>query len=511
MNMSAPTLELRGIGKAFSGVRVLSDISFSVPRGHVVGLVGENGAGKSTLMGIVGGIHQPDAGSMVLAGAPFAPSHPLGATRSGVAFIHQELNLFPNLSIAENLFLPRFPTGRLPFLNRRTMSGRATVLLSQVGLDVAPETTVDRLSPGECQLVEIAKALSGDARLIIFDEPTTSLTHRETERLFALMAQLRGRSVSLIFISHNLTDVLRLSDDIVVLRDGRLVAHGPRSDFTEDRLISCMVGRSLSQVFPPRDQAPGEEPLLEVCAVSQPGVVRNITFTLHRREILGIAGLMGSGRSELARILFGLDPFACGEIRCAGQPLRPSPRRNVRHGLAFLTENRRQEGLCLDASIADNIALVSLPSHARCVSGWLRTSRLREAIDRIRLAVRLTPSARLEQPVKTLSGGNQQKAVLAKWLLAQPRVLILDEPTRGVDVGAKAEIYQLIHDVAARGAGILVISSELEELLGLCDRILVMNRGEIRDEIDRPAFDRERILRSALHERHNGKEHGSGP
>jgi ribose transport system ATP-binding protein len=319
--------------------------------------------------------------------------------------------------------------------------------------------------------------------------------------LFALIEQLRAAGRSLIYISHNLGDVLRLCDDIVVLRDGEKVGGGAKSEYTVDRLVSLMVGRSITQLFPAREPLARTEPLLEARGISQPGIVREIHFTLHRGEVLGIAGLMGSGRSELARILFGLDPFARGSIALAGQPLQPAPRRNIQRGLAFLTENRREEGLCLEASIADNIALVTLPAHAARGTGWLDGGGIRQAVEHIRQAVRLNPSARLQQPVKTLSGGSQQKVVLAKWLLAKPAVFILDEPTRGIDVGAKAEIYQLVNDLAARGAGILVISSEIEELVGICDRILVMSRGEIRDEIPRGEFNRERILRAALHER----------
>ena len=410
--------------------------------------------------------------------------------------------MFGNLSIAENLFLTAFPRlAGLPVVHRKALHRRAASLLEQVGLNVPPQTLVEQLSAGEQQLVEIAKVLGLDARLIIFDEPTTSLTTRETSRLFALIDQLRHRGLSLIYISHNLDDVLRLCDDLVILRDGEVVGRGPRAEFTLDRLVSLMVGRSITQLFPPRATVPGQAALLEVRGLSQPGMVRDVSFTLHDGEVLGLSGLMGSGRSELARILFGLDPFARGEVLLKGHPIQPAPRRNIQRGLAFLTENRREEGLCLEAAIAENIALVTLPNHAGNAVGWIGRLGLRQAVDRIRQAVRLTPSALNEAPVKTLSGGNQQKVVLAKWLLATPAVFLLDEPTRGIDVGAKSEIYKLINELAERGAGVLVISSEIEELIGLCDRILVMSHGEIRAEIPRAQFDRERIFRSALHER----------
>jgi ribose transport system ATP-binding protein len=372
-------------------------------------------------------------------------------------------------------------------------------LLTQVGLNLPPETLVERLSAGERQLVEIAKALSIDARLIILDEPTTSLSARETESLFALMRRLRERGLAMIYISHILGDVLRLCDDVVVLRDGEVVGSGPAGAFTADRMVSLMVGRSLNQLYPTRRGQPSAQPVLGVKSLSQPYVVHGIDFTLHRGEVLGISGLMGAGRSELARILFGLDPYTSGEIRLDGNLLGQSPPlERIQRGLAFLTEDRRAEGLCLEASIADNIALVSLRQHAHTPLRLLDASRWRESIRAMREAVRLTAKAGDAQPAKTLSGGNQQKVVLAKWLLAKPSVLILDEPTRGIDVGAKFEVYQLIHEQADRGAGVLVISSEIEELTGICDRILVMSRGEMSGEFRREEFDREKILAAAL-------------
>ena len=492
-------IAFRAISKRFGDVRVLHDVSFDVPAGHTVGLVGENGAGKSTLMNILGGNLKPDAGDMLLAGKPYQPLGPQDATRQGVAFIHQELNLFPNLSIGENIFLTAFPrVGRLPFIQRPALRQRTAALLSQVGLTVPPETLVERLSAGEQQLVEIAKALSIEARLVLLDEPTTSLTRQEADRLFALIRQLRKRGLSLIYISHNLDDVLQLCDDIVILRDGELVGGGPVAEFTPQRLVSLMVGRSITTLFPPRHPPAEAQPLLEVRHLTQPGIVAGISFTLHRGEVLGLYGLMGSGRSELARLLFGLDPFDHGQILLEQRPIRTAPRQNIRQGLALLTENRRDDGLCLEASIADNLALVTLPAHGSGPLRWLDRAGLDQAIARIRHAVRLTPSASDRAAVRTLSGGNQQKVVLAKWLLAKPSVLILDEPTRGIDVGAKFEIYQLIQDLSGQGAGVLIISSELEELMGLCDRILVMSRGEIRDEWTRAGFDREGILAAAL-------------
>ena len=494
-----PLLQFQAIEKSFFGVRVLGPVSFEVSAGRIVGLVGENGAGKSTLMNVLGGNLTPDAGTMTFQGAPYAPATPASARSAGLGIVHQELNLFPNLSVAENLFLTDFPT-RGPFIRRAGLHACATELLHRVGLQFSPGTKVEHLSTGERQLVEIARALSFDARLIILDEPTTSLSTRECEHLFALMRQLRSERRSLIYISHALGDVLRLADDLVVLRDGNLVGHGPVAEFDQPRLIARMVGRELQQLYPQRRprSTTTEAPVFQVRGLSQPGVVRDISFELHRGEVLGLSGLMGAGRTELARILFGLDPHSRGTITLDGAPLNGSPRHRIQQGLGFLTENRRDDGLCLEASVADNFALITLPSHSRPPLGLLNLTGLRTAVAKVRESVRLQAKLRDEQPVKTLSGGNQQKIVLGKWLLAKPKVLILDEPTRGIDVGAKSEIYQLIHDLADRGAGVLVISSELEELTGLCDRILVLSQGRLTGEFPRVDFDPERILHAAL-------------
>lgn len=492
-------IEFRSICKAFAGVPVLKDVSFALGPGRTLGLVGENGAGKSTLMNILGGNLRPDSGEMRLNGERYEPRSPAEATACGIAFVHQELNLFPNLSVAENLCLTSFPRQAGILIDRPSIERRTRELLARVGLGISPATAVERLSAGERQLLEIAKGLGTDARLFIFDEPTTSLTRGEAEILFAMLADLRRRGLSVLYISHNLDDVLRLCDDVVVLRDGQLVGMAPAAEFDTNRLISLLVGRNLSQLFPPRTGAPGIEPILEVRNLSQPGIIHQVSFTLRAGEILGLAGLMGSGRSELARILFGLDPGAAGTITLRGRSVRRlTPRRSIGAGVAFLTENRRDEGLCLEAAIGDNMAMAALPSFTRTPARLVRFGALRCKLQAMREAVRLTPSARLEQPAKTLSGGNQQKVVLAKWLLANPSLLILDEPTRGIDVGAKYEIYQLIIGLAAAGSGVFVISSELEELIGICDRILVMHRGEIRAEFPRVRFDREAIMRAAF-------------
>lgn len=494
-------LVLQNIEKAFFGVPVLKAVSVSVPRGGALGLVGENGAGKSTLMNILGGSLQPDAGTLRLNGERYAPANPQEATRRGIAFIHQELSLFPNLSITENLFLAAFPMHRFSrLINRAESRRRATELLEQVGLEVPPGRLVATLSAGERQLVEIAKALRIDAQLIIFDEPTTSLSVREADRLFALIASLRARGIAIIYVSHTLSEIFRLCDDVVVLRDGGVVGRGAVNIFTPEKLVSLMVGRDVSQLVSHRKNRPSSTALLEVVALSRPPLLQGVSLTLCGGEILGLFGLMGAGRSELARAIFGLDARRGGEVRIAGEVLhRLAPRQWMRRRVAFLTENRRAEGLCLDGSVAENLTLASLRRYVRGPLRWLRARALATAATGVFGAVRIDAKVRQGQAVRTLSGGNQQKVVLGKWLLCEPRVLILDEPTRGIDVGAKFEIYRLIRDLADAGAGVLLISSEMDELIGLCDRILVMRRGQIADALPRAEFDRERILRAALH------------
>lgn len=500
--MSDPILEFRDISKSFLGVRALQGVSFELEQGHVLGLIGQNGAGKSTLMNVLGGVIRPDQGEMRLAGSPYAPTDPAAARRAGVSFIHQELNLFPNLSIADNLFIGGFPRRAGVLIDRRAAGARAVELLAAVELAVPPDALVERLSPGERQLVEIARALSTDARIIIFDEPTTSLTARETERLFRLVDRLRSEGRSMLYISHALEDVLKLADDVVVLRDGEVVDAGPREQFTVGRMISRMVGREMEQQFPPRRGEPSDRVVLEARGVSEPGIVHDVHLRLHAGEVLGIFGLMGSGRTELARILFGLDPARHGEVRRGD--LRPAatagPRASIASGMAFVTEDRREEGLMMEASILENMGLVSLPRHARRGTGVVERGRLRQAVEEVSSGLHLKHASLERQPVRSLSGGNQQKVVIGKWLLQHLEVLILDEPTRGIDVGAKHEVYGIIHDLAAQGTGVLMISSEVEELLGMCDRMLVMHNGEIRAEFRRGEFDQEHILAAAFGE-----------
>ena len=375
-----------------------------------------------------------------------------------------------------------------------------------MGLEISPDRLVQTLSAGERKLVEIAKALSCEPRLIIFDEPTTSLGERERERLFELITRLRERRITMTYISHTLADVFRLCDHIVILRDGEVVGLGGTREFDQERLITLMVGRPLTRLFPERENVGSRKfnrqettPVLEARDILKPDVAENVSMAIYPGEVLGLAGLMGAGRSEFARILFGLDPRKGGKVLLDGKPLhRLSPRQLIQHGVGFLTENRHRDGLCLDASVAENFSLVTLPEHSRTPFRYLSQNSLRDAVTKMREVVRLDSKVSDTQPVRTLSGGNQQKIVLGKWLLLKPKVLILDEPTRGIDVGAKFEIYRLIYQLADNGTGMLVISSEMEELMGLCDRILLMRKGRLVDELSRAEFDRERILSTCL-------------
>jgi ABC-type sugar transport system ATPase subunit len=495
-------LSVDGLRKSFFGVEVLHGVGFELMPGQVLGLVGENGSGKSTTMNILGGIHQPDAGRMTLSGKPYTPLGPRDAEAAGIAFIHQELNLFKNLTIEENLFINGFPrwVRGLPFIDRRKVRERTRELLAAVDLELLPATPVSRLSQGERQLVEIAKGLGKDARIMIFDEPTTSLTARETDRLFAIIGRLKAQGIAVIYISHILGDVMRLCDDVVVLRDGNLVGASPTAEITVDRLITLMVGRTIDQIYPPREASPRDgPPVLEVEGVTQRGMVKDISFSVRAGEILGVSGLMGSGRSEMARILFGLDPMERGRITIDGQALdQPTPEAAMDRGIAFLTEDRRSEGLLMDGSLADNMALPSLPNFAASFARVIERTRLGEKVEAMGQEVRLSTTELVRTLAKNLSGGNQQKVVIGKWLLRGPRLFILDEPTRGIDVGAKFEVYKIINRLAADGAAVLMISSEIEELIGMCDRIMVMSHGEVRGFHDRAAFDREEIMRAAM-------------
>ena len=497
-------LEVKNITKKFGEAEVLKGISFQLKPGEIMGLVGENGAGKSTLMNILGGIFPPNDGQLKLGSHTFSPKSPNDSLEAGIAFIHQELNLFPNLNIPENLFLNRFPRKKIAgisFIDKKEATARATDLLHQVGLDVNPTTLVENLSPAQKQLLEIAKALSTSPRIIIFDEPTTSLTRYEAEKLFELAAKLKSQHIAMIYISHNLEDVTRLADNIMVLRDGKMISHYAKDHgYRLDNIINDMVGRDMDQFFPERAGRPQKDCLLEVSGLTARGLVKDVSFSVKKQEVLGFYGLVGAGRSEMVRLVYGLDPFDTGKVRWQGKTVpHPSPAGWIRERVAFLTEDRREEGLLLDQNLEKNIALASLRRFAPSPMGIVNRQALSSAALTQADATKTKYHSMTGQPVATLSGGNQQKVVLAKWLLIDPVLMFMDEPTKGIDVGAKHEIYRLINRLVDNGAGVVMISSEIEELLGLCDRILVMNQGRISAAFEKNRFNRSAILEAALH------------
>jgi ribose transport system ATP-binding protein len=500
--MNPTVLEFVKIGKSFFNTAVLKDITFSIRGGSVLGLVGENGAGKSTLMNIMSGIFSPDKGTMNLDGERFEPDGPGKAAEAGIALVHQELNLFTNLSVAENLFLSDFPRigpSWLNLIDRRKLNQRAYDLLKRVRLEVDPSAVVEELSPGQRQLLEIAVALKGLPRIVAFDEPTTSLTRPEVDHLFRIIGELKQKEIGTVYISHNLGEVMRVCDEIVVLRDGEIKGRGSREDFSIPRIIELMVGRKLKTMFPERKSNRRNAPALEVRNLSQPGVAENISFVLQQGEILGIAGLMGSGRSELVRMIFGLDPCSRGKVLIRGKTVQsPSPGRSVKRGLAYLTEDRTKDGLLQSAGIEENLSLVGLKQFSGFPFGTIRGKKLRARIKEMAGKLNIRARSLQHQTVRTLSGGNQQKTVLGKWLLANSNILLLDEPTRGVDIGARFEIYKQIISLVDQGASVLLISSEMEELMGLSDRILVMSQGRIQGPVNRDEFDQNALLRTAL-------------
>lgn len=486
----APLLEMRAISKSFPGVLALDNVDFSVEAGEVHALVGENGAGKSTLVKILTGVYPKDRGQIYLNGQPVEIRTPLEAQRHGIRIIHQEFTLVSYLSVAENIFLDTFATGMLGTVPLRWMLDRARDVLQTLGLEIDPRTPIAELTVAEQQIVEIARALSREAALIIMDEPTAALTDAEVERLFDIIRALKARGVAVIYISHKLDEVMAIADRVTVLRDGRVVGVRPVGDLTRSELVRMMVGRSVEQMFI-RQHRPSDEVVLEVLNLTVPGRVHGATFYVRRGEVVGITGLMGAGQSYLVRAVFGAAPISSGEIRVNGRPIAiGSPSDAVRAGIGLMTENRKEEGLVLIQSVAANITLASLDRFTR--AGTLKAREERQVAEQFvhRLDIR-TPS--LSQEVGYLSGGNQQKVVLAKWLATEPDVIIMAEPTRGIDVGAKAEIYRLIDDLAAQGKALVLVSSELPEILNLSDRIYVMFEGSIVAELPASAASAELI------------------
>ncbi len=493
MASAPPRVELRGISKRFGATAALTDVSMDLRAGEIHALVGENGAGKSTLVKILAGVHAPDAGTILLDGVETQIADPTAARAHRVAVVHQEPRLFPDLSVAENVFLANPPTGRLGEISWREMRRAAAALFTQLDVRLDVGAPVRGLSMADQQLVEIAKALSLDARVLILDEPTASLSTHEVERLFTIVRRTRDRGVAVLFVSHRLDEVFRLSDRATVFRDGRHVITAATRDLTTADLVRHMVGRAVT-LFPKGEAAIGEV-LLEVRGLTRAGEFRDVSFTVRAGEILGLAGLVGAGRTEIARVLFGISRPSGGEVRLDGRPVHlATPSAALRAGIAYVPEDRHLDGLVLDFSIADNITLPILPRLFPRLFVRRSTERSLAKGYTDQLQVRMTG---VDQLVQALSGGNQQKVVIAKWLATKPRVLILDEPTRGVDIGAKVEVHRIMSDLAASGLGIILISSELPEILAMSDRILVLHEGRITAEIARADATEERVMFAA--------------
>src|SRR5918995_2227557 len=483
-----PTLEMRNISKTFPGIKALDNVQLKAWSGEVMAVMGENGAGKSTLMKVLSGAYQADPGGQILIdGEPVQIGDPIAAKRLGISIIYQELSLAPNLTVAENIFLgDELHTRGL--VNRAAMYDSCRPVLERLGAPFGPETPVAGLSIAEQQLVEIARALHAKSKILVLDEPTTALSSRETERLFALVRQLRAEGIALVYISHRMAEVYELSDRVAVLRDGTYVGTLTRDELTAEALVKMMVGRDLSSFYKKEHDPHGSRGpvILEVKGITDGGRrVKPASFQLHEGEVLGIAGLVGSGRTELARLIYGADPKAGGEVLLGGQPVNITrPKEALDRGLAYLTEDRKRLGLFLDMSCGENINIGVIDRDARGY-GILNLAAAAKRSEKAFQALRVRAASPLVT-VGSLSGGNQQKVLLSRWLEIGPKVLILDEPTRGVDIGAKSEIYRIIDQLAQKGIGVIVISSELPEVIGICDRVLVMREGHIEGEVGGP-------------------------
>ncbi|EYT54550.1 D-ribose transporter ATP-binding protein [Leucobacter sp. UCD-THU] len=499
----APLLELRGVTKAFGPVVALRDGRIALEPGSIHALVGENGAGKSTLVKIIAGLYRRDGGDITLAGDSVDFASTAEAKNAGIAVIYQEPTLFPDLSVTENIFMGRQPRGRFGRIDRTRMRSEVESLFARLGVTMDPDRTADGLSIADQQMIEIAKAISLDARVLIMDEPTAALSGVEVDRLFQVARALRDEGRALVFISHRFDEVFALCDTITVMRDGSYVSTRPISETTPDGVVAEMVGREITELFPKFETEVGE-PLLVVEGLTSPGVFNDISFTVRAGEIVGLAGLVGAGRSEVVRAVFGVDGYRNGSVRVAGRAVpKGRPTAAMRAGLALVPEDRRKQGLVLEESVARNTASVILDSIARL--GLVTTSAEHRAARpwSEQLAVKANAMSTL---AGTLSGGNQQKVVLGKWLATDPRVLIIDEPTRGIDVGTKSEVHRLLSTLASRGMGVLMISSELPEVLGMADRIVVMREGRVTATMDRESATQENVMRAATQSTTDGTE-----
>ncbi|AEP00963.1 sugar ABC transporter ATP-binding protein [Weizmannia coagulans] len=495
-------IEMHDIYKSFGANKVLEGVNFSLLPGEVHALMGENGAGKSTLMNILTGLHQKDKGKIIIDGKETLFQNPKEAEQAGIAFIHQELNIWPEMTVLENLFIGREITRPFGVLKTKEMKALAKGVFDRLNISLPFDRLAGACSVGEQQMIEIAKALLTDAEVMIMDEPTAALTDREIQSLFSVIESLKKNHVSIVYISHRMDEIFQISDRITVMRDGKTVDTKRTKDTGYQEVVKKMVGRDLEEQFPQRTARQGNT-ILEVRHFSSRQKFKDIHFSVRSGEILGVAGLMGAGRTEIMRALFGIDPYDAGEIFIEGKKVRiKNPSDAVQKGIAFITENRKDEGLILDFTIRDNIALSNLESFAP--NGVIKAADEKSFVDMMiqRLQIKTSSS---ETVAGDLSGGNQQKVVLAKWVGTAPKVLILDEPTRGIDVGAKREIYYLMNELTERGMAIIMISSELPEILGMSDRVLVIHEGEIAGELDKAEATQENIMFLAT----GGKKHGT--
>ena len=494
MTADAPlALRMSGISKSFPGVRALRDVELEVRAGEVHAIVGENGAGKSTLMKILAGFYQPDEGSIEIGGEPVSHWTPREALARGIGMIYQELNLVPDLSVAENISLGAMPM-RGPFVDYKKVTQRAREVLDELRADIDPGTRLGNLSISQQQLVEIAKVMADKPRIVVFDEPTSSLGERETRVLFDIIARMREAGIAVLYISHRLQEVMEIGDRVTVLRDGARIETRDVAGVTPEQMVRLMVGRELSEMFPKLDLEPGEE-ILAVEGLTREGFFDDVSLTVREREIVGLAGLVGSGRTEIARAIFGLDRADAGEVRIRGRVRRiRRARAGKAAGIALVPEDRKGQGIVPGMTVRENFTLPVIERLTQGLLVFLRRERaiVRELADRLKVN-----PPQIERPLNAFSGGNQQKVVLGKWLLAKPQLLILDEPTRGVDVGAKADIHSIVGEFAANGGGVLMISSELPELLAVCDRIYVLHEGRVTAEIPRAEATEESVMHAA--------------
>lgn len=487
-------LELRNIEKSFPGVKALQNVNFAVKKGTVHVLCGENGAGKSTLMKIINGIYQPDRGQMLIDGKEVFINNPIEARSHGISMIFQELNYIPEITVEESMFLGREPLGKLGNVDWKRIRKNTVSLLQQEKLNYQPETQLKDLSISDIQMLEILKAISYDSEIIIMDEPTSAITQREVAILFNKIRELKSRGACIIYISHKLDEVFQIADDITILRDGSVITTKPKEELDIETVISLMVGRKLESNFPKEEVKIGKK-ILSVKGLSNPGVFRDINIELFEGEIVGFAGLMGAGRTEVMRALFGLDDFLEGTVEIKNKPVKiKNVKDSIENGLVMLSEDRRRYGIIPVRSVRENVSLASLEKFI--FGGRLHSKKENNVAMEMCESMQVkTPT--LETSIEALSGGNQQKVVLAKWMIRNPEVLILDEPTRGIDVGAKFEIYKLMTALAKKGKAMLMVSSELPELLGMCDRIYVMTKGRIAGELKRGEFSQETIMKMA--------------